>query len=325
VNVFCYVETLFGGVRADALDLSACTHVIEAFLLPSPSGEVRAANGLPREPLLAEARRQRCRVLAAVGGATVPGPTFAALAADPRARRRFAEQVTRFAIDAGYDGVDLDWEFPTVADRGLQVELVHAVRRRLDEAFAAAGRRERPLVVLGVTPGAHLEGYDFRALAGLVDDFIQFGYDFHNPALGPWASTASLWPDGATRPVEASVRGVASELLRRGVPRSKLIVALPLYAGDGRAWVEVRKRALATPSPVHPLFLESPLDDTWVTGPAALEAKIRKILAGSEIEGGGAAGIALWQLGHQGTYRDLTAAVRHALGSAREGGSGGGR
>jgi hypothetical protein len=313
VKVFCYVETIFGGARAEAVDLTVCTHLVEAFLLPSPSGEVRAANGLPRRPLLREARRRGCRALVAVGGATVPGATFAALAAAPEARRRFADEVARFVVDAGYDGVDLDWEFPGPAERGLLVELVQAVRRGLEAAFAAAGRAERPLVVVGVTPGAHLEGYDFRALAPHVDDFIQFGYDFRNPALGPWASTATLWPDGAARPVEASVRGVASELLRRGVPRRKLVVALPLYAGDGRPWVEVRAGALQAAATMHPLFLETPWDGTWITGPAALAAKVRKVVAGSEIAGGGAAGIALWQLGHQGPFHELTDAVREAL------------
>jgi hypothetical protein len=316
IPVFCYVETLFGGVRPDALDLAECTHVIEAFLLPAPTGAVRAANALPRTELLRAARRSGSRVLVAVGGATVPGATFTAIAGRPEALRRFTDGVVRFVLDSGYDGVDLDWEFPAPGERELQARLVRAVRTALDDEFAANRPGEAPLLLVGVTPGAHLEGYDFRALAPHTDFFVQFGYDFRNPALGPWANTARLWPDGSDRPIEASVRGVASELIRRGVPREKLIVSLPLYTGDGRPWVEVRKAALAAPQAVHPLYLESQWEGTWITGPAALEAKVRRVVAGTEIAGGPAAGIALWQLGQQGPYHELTEAVRRATRAA---------
>jgi hypothetical protein len=313
VPVLCYVETLFGAATADALDLSVCTHVVDAFLLPDRAGRIRAANGLPRMELIRAARRAGCRVLVAVGGATVPGEAFAALAATPEARTRFVDGLVARVLEAGYDGVDLDWEFPAASERGLQRALVAALRARLDAAFAAARRGARPILVVGVTPGAHLDGYDFRALARDVDWLVQLGYDLRNPALGPWANTAPFWPDGATRPIEGSVRGVATELLRRGAPREKLLIALPLYTGDGRPWVDVRERVTATPAPYDANYLERAWDGTWVTDPPALEAKVRRVVGGAEIAGGPAAGVALWQLGHQGPYRELTDAVRRGL------------
>jgi hypothetical protein len=312
-RVFCYVETIYGGARPEALDFGVCTDVIEAFLLPEASGSLRAANGLPRRALAQAARRSGGRVLVAIGGSTVPGGIFGAIAASPSALRRFADGVARFVVDGGYDGVDLDWEFPGPSERARHVELVRAVRSRLQAVFAEERRALRPVVVAGVTAGAHLEGYDFPALAREVDYVIQFGYDFRNPALGPWAHTAKLWPDRAKQPIEASVRGVASQIVRRGMPREKLVIGLPFYASDGRPWLEVRERALAERAPPHPLYLESEVGGAWITGPAALEAKARRILFGTDIAGGGAAGVALWQLGHQGPFRDLTEALRRAL------------
>lgn len=313
VKVVCYVETLYGGATPAALDLSVCTHVIDAFLLPEASGELRAANGLPRRDLVQAARRGGSRVLVAVGGATVAGATFSALAKSEEARSRFSEALARFVLDGGYDGVDLDWEFPAQSERGLHLGFVRAVRARLEAAFAARRPGQRPLVFIGVTAGAHLESYDFRGLSSEVDGFVQFGYDFRNPALGPWAHVSKLWPDGATKPIEASVRGTATEIVSRGAPREKLIIGLPFYASDGRPWVEVRERALAAPATMDPLFLESRIDGVWTTGPAALAAKARKVLFGTDIAGGAAAGVALWQLGHQGRYRDLTEALRRAM------------
>lgn len=325
VPVLCYVETVFGGARADALDLAPCTHVVDAFLLPDASGGLHAANGLPRRALAHAARRAGCRVLVAVGGATVPGATFAALATAPAARARFVAGLVAWVLDAGYDGVDLDWEFPRSSERAAQVSLVTALRQALRSAFAVRRAGERPLVVVGVTPGALLDGYDFPALARQVDWLVQFGYDLRNPALGPWANTAPLWPDGATRAIEGSVRGVATEILRRGAPREKLLVALPLYTADGRPWIDVRERVLAAPAALDPLYLERPWDGTWVTDPTALEEKVRRAVGGTEIAGGPAAGIALWQLGHQGASDDLTAAVRRGLTAARAPGTPGAR
>ena len=308
--VYCYVETLYGGATIDALDLGVCTHVADAFVLVEPSGALMPAHGLPRRALVAAAHAHGAKALVSVGGATVPGETFAAIAAHDASRERFLSELQRFVAAGGYDGVDLDWEFPTPAERALHLALTRALRARLGE---------RATIAVGISPASRLLAYDFRGLARVVDFFIHFGYDFRNPALGPWAHNAQFWPDGASAPIEASVRGAASEMVRRGLPREQLVIALPLYASDGSPWVEVRARALAAPAPPHPLYLERQVGDAWVNDAASLEAKVRAVIAGSDIAGGAAAGIALWQLGHQGRYRDLTLAVRKALAAARGG------
>ena len=313
--VVCYVESMTGGARPAELDLGVCTHVIEAFLLPDASGALRAANGLPRQELIHAARAGGSRVLVAIGGATVPGATFSAIASSEPKRRAFAEAAARFAADNGYDGVDLDWEFPTPREGAAHLGLTSALRESLRAAFRAAGRDRDPIVAVGVTPGAHLEGYDFPGLAQAADLFIHFGYDFRNPALGPWAHDGKLWPDGSRRPIESSVRGAASELIRRGVPREKLVIGLPFYASDGRPWAAIRDLALASKARLQPQWLEKEIDGAWVNDPEAIAAKARKICFGEELDGGAAAGVALWQLGHQGAFRDLTDALRGALGA----------
>jgi Glycosyl hydrolases family 18 len=311
--IVCYVETVFGGARAEQLDLSVCTHVVDAFAVPDAKGALTATNGIPRRALARAARAGGAQVLLAVGGATVTGRIFSQLASDAAARGRFFEALRKLVLLGGYDGVDLDWEFPRPAEAGLFTGFVRALRSSLDAGFREARPGTHPLLFVGVSPADAIESYDFPALAAEVDLFIEYGYDFKNPALGPWASDVKLWPDGSPEKIEGSVRGAASECVRRGLPRQKLVIALPLYASDGRPWEEVRVKALANPLPLHPLYLESPLDGAWVTGPAAIEAKARKILFGDEIAGGAAAGVALWQLGHQGTHSELTEGLRRAL------------
>lgn len=309
-EVFGYFETVPAGA---APDFAACTHAIDAFLLVDRSGAVRLAHG-PRPALVRAARAAGCKVLLSVGGATVPGDAFAAVARDEEARRRFLDGLWREVAAGRYDGVDVDWEFPALGEGALHAALVEAVRGRLETGFARERPGERPIVTAAVSPASRLLAYDFPALARAADRVIHMGYDFRNPALGPWASDARLWPDGAERPIEGSVRGAASEIVRRGVPREKLVVALPLFASDGRPWAAVRAPALAAPGALDPRFLEREVDGAWVSDAAGIEAKARAILAGHEIAGGAAGGVALWQLGHQGAFHDLTDAVRRALG-----------
>jgi hypothetical protein len=308
--VLCYVETLFGGASAADLDFRACTHVIEAFVLVDSSGALRPANGLPRQAISAAARRAGARVLVSVGGASVPGAAFSAIARDRSKLDNFAQAIAEFVARAGYDGIDLDWEFPTPIESPLHLALVRALKAALASRLAATGGA--PIVTVPV--GAYwIPAYNLDALQDEVDFIILMGYDFRNPALGPWAHDSALWPVDARAPIEGSVRGAASAMIRQGLPHRKLIVAFPFYTGAYQPWVEVRERALASASPLHPLFLEKLIDETWITDPVALERKIRAALFGSEIGRGNAAGIAVWQLGHQGKSRDLSDAIRRAM------------
>jgi GH18 family chitinase len=321
--VLCYVETLFGGVAATNLDFRPCTHVIEAFVVVDPSGAIRPVNGLPRRDLIAAARSAGAHVMVAIGGATVPGATFTAIARDPSRTAQFARAVADFVAQSGYDGVDLDWEFPTPAEANDHLALVRALRSALSGIRVAAYSTRRPPRRPPVTPtspailtvpvaGYWIPSFHLAALHDEVDYVILMGYDFRNPALGPWAHDAKLWPIDAQTPIEGSVRGAASEMIRTGVGYDKLVIAFPFYTSAQQAWTDVRRRALDSSSPIHPLYLEKLIDDVWITDPEALERKIRAALSGNQISGGNAAGIGVWQLGQQGTSRDLTESILRA-------------
>jgi len=314
--VFCYVETIFGGATAGDLDFRPCTHVIEAFVTVDASGGIAPQNGLPRRDVIAAARKAGARVMVAVGGSTVPGSTFATIARDAVVRDRFTSALATFVVNAGYDGVDVDWEFPSPADADVNRSLVRAIKGALVHASRNTSRTGHlptaPQVVTVPIAAYWIPSYNLAALQDDVDAVILMGYDFRNPALGPWANDAKLWPVNASTPIEGSVRGAAAEMIRNGLGFDKLIVALPFYSSANQPWVDIRTRALASPAPLHPLFFEKQIDDVWMTDPEALERKITAALAGYQIAGGNAAGIAIWQLGHQGGFHDITDALLRA-------------
>jgi hypothetical protein len=314
--VFCYVETIFGGATAADLDFRPCTHVIEAFVTVDALGTIAPQNGLPRRDVIAAARKAGARVMVAIGGSTVPGSTFATIGRDPVVRDRFTGALATFVVTAGYDGVDVDWEFPSPADADVNLSLVRAIRGALVRASRSHTRTGHlalaPPIVTVPVAAYWIPDYNLAALQEEVDAVILMGYDFRNPALGPWANDAKLWPVNASTPIEGSVRGAAAEMIRNGLGFDKLIIALPFYSSVNQPWVDIRTRALASPAVLHPLFLEKQIDDVWITDPEALERKITAALAGYQIAGGNAAGIAIWQLGHQGRFHELTDALLRA-------------
>src|SRR5215813_5602673 len=192
--VYCYVETLFGGATAADLDFRPCTHVIEAFVTVDASGGITPQNGLPRRDVMAAARKAGARVMVAIGGSTVPGSTFATIARDPVLRDRFTGALAAFVADAGYDGVDVDWEFPSPADADVNLSLIRSIRSSLVRASRNSLRSGHvapspPLVTVPIA-AYWIPSYNLAALEEEVDAVILMGYDFRNPALGPWANDA---------------------------------------------------------------------------------------------------------------------------------------
>ena len=58
------------------------------------------------------------RVFLAVGGWAMSGPPFSNMARAEATRAVFIESVMNTLETYGFDGIDLDWEYPTAPDRG---------------------------------------------------------------------------------------------------------------------------------------------------------------------------------------------------------------
>ncbi len=182
------------------------------------------------------------KTLISVGGWTWSG-NFSDAALTPESRAQFATSCADFMENYGFDGIDIDWEYPggggfaTNTSRPEDSEnftlLLEAVRSELDARGALNGRHY--LLTIAAAAGddkiANLEVEEIHASL----DFINvMTYDFN----GAWSSAsnfnAPLYASASdpTNTIGTNVDATIQNYLGRGVPADKLVMGVPFY---GRA------------------------------------------------------------------------------------------
>jgi len=183
------------------------------------------------------------RLLLSVGG--WGAGNFSEAAATDAARATFAESAARLVVQHRLDGIDIDWEYPTLpgpgishspADRENFTRLLQAVRARLDALGAAEGRRY--LLTIAAADGEAARGLDLPRIAPLLDWINLMTYDFFGSLTATTGHHAALGRS-ASAPAEARTTVAAvDEFLAAGVPAAKLNVGAAFY---GRKFVRVQR------------------------------------------------------------------------------------
>jgi chitinase len=128
-----------------------------------------------------------------IGGWTLSGK-FPAIAANATKRARFASESVKLLRDFGFDGIDIDWEYPgftphngTAQDKVNFVKLMQAVRDSID----AYGKTLTPARRFGLSAalpcGEPFKDIDVPALKNILDEFNLMSYDF----FGAWDPIAN--------------------------------------------------------------------------------------------------------------------------------------
>eukprot|EP00727_Mastigamoeba_balamuthi_P010273 m51a1_g5869 putative chitotriosidase-1 (525) ;mRNA; f:400774-402491 len=217
------------------IDTSLMTHINVAFavldtaaytLKLGDTGFLSRVTGL-------RARSPGLRVLLSVGGGSfsfdeATKGVFGKMAASQATRAAFIASAVQGARQHALDGIDIDWEYPTSADRSNFVALLRELRAAVDAEERPAGT-EKLLLTIAASAGSWAldAGYDLPAVAQSLDWINVMTYDMS----GSWDSTTG--PHTALRGWPNSIDGAVQYYLDKGVPASKLVVGLASY---GRSW-----------------------------------------------------------------------------------------
>ncbi|XP_021915423.1 acidic mammalian chitinase-like [Zootermopsis nevadensis] len=249
--VFCYYgswATYRPGIaqfNVENINASLCTHVAYTFmglkdgvivsLDEYNDFEENWGKGSLKK-LSAFAKSSGIKAVLAIGGWNEGSITYSEVAATEIGRNKFSDSVVAFAQKFNFDGVDLDWEYPT--QRGgspHDKENFSLLLKTLSEKLHAEGLTLT--VAVCADPVMAEESYDFEEVARNVDYISLMAFDYHTASSGKVTglnsglhALSSETGDDAKLNAEYSV----NQWLDGGVPPSKLLLGIPLY---GRTYI----------------------------------------------------------------------------------------
>ncbi len=190
---------------------------------------------------LRKLKRQRpeLKTLISVGGWTWSQRFSDAALTDAR-RTAFANSVVAFITQHGFDGVDIDWEYPVgggLPENVIRPEdktnftlLMKKLREKLDAQGALDGRHYL-LSFAGASGAFYAQNTELKKLAGYVDFATVMTYDMHGPWPGSFTDfNAPLYtPSENTPQYKWSCNAAVKLWTDEGFPKTKLIMGIPFY------------------------------------------------------------------------------------------------
>ncbi|KAI9147584.1 Endochitinase 1 [Paramyrothecium foliicola] len=184
---------------------------------------------------LLKRRNRNLKVLLSIGGWTYSS-NFKGPASTPQGRETFAKTSVEILKNLGFDGLDIDWEYPQNADEARNyVELLAAVRAELDAyAQRSANSHHFELTVACPAGPQHYEKLDIAGMDRYLDFWNLMAYDYAGSwdrVSGHQANIRPCQDNPACTPF--STVAAVGHYTQRGVAPHKIVMGMPLY---GRAF-----------------------------------------------------------------------------------------
>ncbi|SEM46962.1 chitinase [Pseudoxanthomonas sp. GM95] len=174
------------------------------------------------------------KIVLSIGGWSAGN--FSEAAATPEARTAFTDSAMALLRAHDLDGLDIDWEYPTLDDAGISASpddkanftaLLSQLRTALDAEGTTSHRQY--LLSIAAAEGRFASGLDLPRIAPLLDWINLMTYDFHGsltPTTGHAAGlgASKLDPDHARNGIAA-----AQYFLDAGVPAKKINLGMAFY------------------------------------------------------------------------------------------------
>jgi len=236
--------------KGDDLNLKGVDELIIAFGLIRNGSEIFIPDVEMGFDLKSEVKKLRERykdlkIIISVGGWGAEG--FSDMANDPKLRAEFCVNAKKMILDYGFDGIDIDWEYPVGPDWGLPIRtrpedrenyviLLKELRDMLLNLSETTGKNYTLSVAVPASPW-FLQKNDVVAVSKIVDHLKVMSYDYY----GSWSSTTGHHANLYNNPKDPAWGGWSTDqaikLYLNVVPPEKILLGVPFY---GRGWKGVK-------------------------------------------------------------------------------------
>lgn len=243
----------YSGFTPDKLDAGKLTHINYAFA--NIGSDLRISLGYPDVDSANIAKLNALKQanpglksIISIGGWNWSG-RFSDAALTEASRTAFTDSCVEFIVKYGFDGVDIDWEYPVSGGLSSNIRrpedktnftlLMQKLREKLNIRSAIDGK-QYILSFAGAAGSWYLNNIELSKLQAYIDYAQVMTYDFH----GSWDSytdfNAPLYDNGDISPqYKGSTDSGITAWIKAGLPAKQIVMGVPFYGYIYKAAADV--------------------------------------------------------------------------------------
>ncbi|KAI9927901.1 hypothetical protein MW887_002753 [Aspergillus wentii] len=211
--------------QPEDIDVSEWTHINFAFAIIGDDSKVALSSpddvDLYKRFVGLKENNTELEVWLAVGGYGVGSKPFSKMSDSNDTRKGFIDSCLDYMDKYGFDGIDVDWEYPAASEMGgTEADTKNFVTlvKEMKEAFKEKGKG----LSITIPGGAYfLKGFDLEKMEPYIDMINIMSYDLH----GPWDQPLKALPHTNITEINTSLQLLWNE----GIPTEKVNLGLAYY------------------------------------------------------------------------------------------------